>query len=126
MSDLQTINTGGADELVVLPRVEYDRLIGELEDARDVAAAKAFEAREADGGADWLPWALAKRLRGGAHPLAIWREHRELTQRALATRVGMTAAQLSEIEGGKKTGSVSTLRKLAEALGVTVDDLLVP
>lgn len=37
----------------------------------------------------------------------------------------MTAAQLSEIEAGKKTGSVATLQKLARALGVTIDELVV-
>lgn len=124
MSSLQTISTGGVDELVVLPRATYDRLIADLEDAQDIAASKAFEAREAEGPIDWLPWEMAKRLRRGDHPVAVWREHRGHTQRALATQAGMTAAQLSEIEAGKKTGSVATLRKLAGVLGVTVDDLL--
>lgn len=124
VTTVQTISTGGAEELVILPRATYDRLIADLEDAQDIASAKAFEAREAEGGADWLPWELAKRLRRGVHPVTIWREHRGLSQRALAAQAGMTAAQLSEIEGGKKTGSVATLRKLAGALLVTVDDLL--
>lgn len=124
MSDVQMINTGGADELVILPRAAYDRLIADLEDAQDIASARDFEAREATGTADMLPWDLAKRLRHGAHPVAIWREHRGLTQRALAAQTKMTGAQLSEIEAGKKTGSVATLKKLAMALGVTIDDLL--
>lgn len=122
MGSLQTITTQGADELVILPRADYDRLIAELEDAQDIASAKAFEAREAS--ADWLPWDLAKRLRRGEHPITIWREHRGLTQRALATAAGMTAAQLSEIESGKKTGSVMTLKRMADVLVVTVDELL--
>lgn len=126
MTRVQTINTGGADELVILPRATYDRLIADLEDAQDSAAARAFEAREAAGAADLLPWELAKQLRRGTHPVAVYREHRGFTQRALAAQVGMTPAQLSEIESGKKTGSVATLRKLADALGVKVDDLLVP
>jgi DNA-binding XRE family transcriptional regulator len=124
MGGLQTVKTDGADELVILPRAEYDRLVAALEDAEDRASAKDFEAREAAGAVDWLPWDLAKRLRRGEHPLIIFREHRGLSQRALAKAVGMTPAQLSEIETGKKTGSVATLRRLADALGVTVDDLL--
>jgi DNA-binding XRE family transcriptional regulator len=126
MSGVQTVRTDGAEELVILPRAEYDRLVAAAEDALDSMAAKAFEAREAAGGADWLPWDLAKRLRRGEHPLIIFREHRRLTQRALARAAGMTPAQLSEIETGKKTGSVATLRRLADALGVTVDELLLP
>ncbi len=123
MGDVQRIETKGADELVVLPRAAYERLIERTENAEDSAAARDFAARDAAGAADLLPWEMAKRLRR-EHPLTVWRDHRGFTQRALATVVGMTPAQLSEIESGKKTGSVATLRKLAAALGVTVDDLL--
>ena len=124
MGRTQTIKTDGADELVVMPRVEYDRLIAELEDAKDIASAKDFEAREAAGDVEFLPWEMAKRLRQGEHPVTVWRDHRGLTQKALAERAKMTAAQLSEIEKGKKSGSVATLQKLARALSLTVDELL--
>ena len=63
MGSTQTITTNGASELVVMPRTEYDRLITELEDAKDITAAKEFEAREAIGDAEFLPWEMAKRLR---------------------------------------------------------------
>jgi DNA-binding XRE family transcriptional regulator len=124
MGDLQKIETNGAAELVVLARADYDRLIARLEDAEDSVSAKSFEAAEARGEIELLPWELAKRLRRGEHPVCVWRDHRGLTQRALASAAGMTAAQLSEIESGKKTGSVATLRKLANVLKLTVDDLL--
>ena len=124
MGRTQTIKTDGASELVVMPRVEYDRLIAELEDAKDIASAKDFEAREAAGDVEFLPWEMAKRLRQGEHPVTVWRDHRGLTQKALAERAKMTAAQLSEIEKGKKSGSVATLQKLARALSLTVDELL--
>jgi len=124
MGQTQTIITNGASELVIMPRSEYERLISDLEDAKDIASAKSFEAREASGDAEFLPWEMAKRLRRGEHRVAVWREHRGLTQKALAQQVKMTAAQLSEIENGKKTGSVATLHKLAKALDVTVDELL--
>ena len=124
MGTLQTINTNGTDEMVVIPRAQYERLISDLEDAQDVASAKEFEGREASGDVEFLPWDMAKRLRRGEHPVLVWREHRGLTQKALAAQVKMTAAQLSEIENGKKAGSVATLQKLARALGVTVDELL--
>ena len=126
MGRTQTIKTDGASELVVMPRVEYDRLIAELEDAKDIASAKDFEAREAAGDVEFLPWEMAKRLRQGEHPVTVWRDHRGLTQKALAARAKMTAAQLSEIEKGKKSGSVATLQKLARALSLTVDELLPP
>ncbi len=126
MGRTQTISTNGASELVVMPRSEYDRLIAELEDATDTASAKEFEAREAAGETEFLPWEMAKRLRHGDHPVSVWRDHRGLTQKALAESVKMTAAQLCEIENGKKTGSVATLQRIAHALHVTVDELLPP
>lgn len=124
MGELQKIETNGAAELVVLARSDYDRLIERLEDAEDIASAKAFEAAEARGEVEFVPWELVKRLHHGDHPVTVWRDHRGLTQKALAAQAGMTAAQLSEIEKGKKSGSVATLKKLAVALQVTVDDLL--
>ena len=39
-------------------------------------------------------------------------------------RAGAHPVQVHEFETGKKRGSVDTLRRLAEALGVLVDDLV--
>jgi transcriptional regulator with XRE-family HTH domain len=48
------------------------------------------------------------------------REARNISMRALATRSGLSANALSMIERGKASPSVSTLYKLAEALGVSI------
>jgi transcriptional regulator with XRE-family HTH domain len=53
------------------------------------------------------------------------RQAKGLSQRALAARVGVTAAYITMLERGKKTNpSLPTLRKLAKALGVPVTELL--
>lgn len=53
------------------------------------------------------------------------RQAKGLSQRALAARVGVTAAYITMLERGKKTNpSLPTLRKLAKALGVPVAELL--
>ncbi len=54
----------------------------------------------------------------------IWRERRKLTLSALARSSGVRMSYLSEIEAGKKPGSVDTYRKAAPALGVDIDDLV--
>ena len=54
----------------------------------------------------------------------MFREWRELSQTALADQSGVNRVQIVEIEAGRKTGSVATLRKLASTLGVTIDDLI--
>ena len=48
------------------------------------------------------------------------REARNISMRALATRSGLSANALSMIERGRASPSVSTLYKLAEALGVSI------
>jgi transcriptional regulator with XRE-family HTH domain len=48
------------------------------------------------------------------------RESRGISMRALATRSGLSANALSMIERGKTSPSVSTLYKLADALGVSI------
>lgn len=46
-----------------------------------------------------------------------------LTQAALAERSGVKRVTVAEIETGRKQGSIATLRALADALGVSLDDL---
>lgn len=50
------------------------------------------------------------------------RKERDLSQEQLADRVDLTQATLSRYEGGKRQPSVSTLAKLAPALGATTMD----
>jgi transcriptional regulator with XRE-family HTH domain len=48
------------------------------------------------------------------------REARNISMRSLASRSGLSANALSMIERGKASPSVSTLYKLAEALGISI------
>src|SRR5689334_19879648 len=52
------------------------------------------------------------------------REARNISMRALAARSGLSANALSMIERGKASPSVSTLYKLAEALGISITSFL--
>ena len=52
------------------------------------------------------------------------REAQGMTQRALASRAGITQAALFRLESGATDPRLSTLRKLAKALNVTVADLI--
>jgi DNA-binding Xre family transcriptional regulator len=116
------------NEIVTLTRAEYEALIERLEDAEDLAAVAAAEAREAALGkekarADYLPIELVRRLSAGEHPVRVWRAHRRLSREALATAAGIAPSYLSEIETRRKPGSFSALAKLAAALHISLDDL---
>ena len=52
------------------------------------------------------------------------RERRGLTQVALGERAGMAPASISHFETGQRVPSLESLVKLADALGVSVDELL--
>jgi DNA-binding XRE family transcriptional regulator len=46
-----------------------------------------------------------------------------MTQAALAEKAGVNRVTVAEIETSRKQGSIATLRALANALGVSLDDL---
>ena len=52
------------------------------------------------------------------------RRERALSQQDVARITGMAQATLSDLEGGKRGARASTLRKMAEALGVEPKDLM--
>ncbi len=54
----------------------------------------------------------------------VWREYRGLTHAELAAQCGLAQATIAQIEGGKRTGSVEVLKKIAEALTLDLDDLV--
>ena len=109
---------------VTIPRTEYERLCAVEEDYADFREALAVEAQIAAGKEELVPAQVADRLIDGETPLRVWREHRGLSQSALARNSGVNRVQIVEIEAGRNTGSVRTLRKLADALRVAVDDIV--
>lgn len=116
-------------DTITLSRADFEALVRAREDAIDNAALDAAEEREARLGkdaarADYLPMEVVARMMDGEHPLKVWREHRGLTQRALAATADVATSYLAEIERGQKPGSVATLRRLAGALRVSIEDLL--
>jgi mRNA interferase RelE/StbE len=76
-------------------------------------------------GREHFPIEVVDRLMAGENPLKVFREYRGLTQKELAKAAGLGAVYLSQIETGKRRGSTETLRKLARALDLDLDDLVV-
>ena len=124
-SQVQIIEKDGKPEYAVVPFKYYQRLLELAEDAEDIAAADAAKAELDRGEDEVIPSEIARRLIDGQeHPLKIWREYRGLTQEALANQVESTKSYISQIEAGKKSGSVVLIKQLAAALHVDMDDLV--
>lgn len=94
------------------------------EDSADLRAGLSVRQRIEAGTEELVPAAVADRLIDGASPLKLWREHRAVSPSALARASGLNRVQIADIESGRATGSARTLRALADALRVTVGDLL--
>ncbi|MBS1164134.1 MAG: transcriptional regulator, family [Proteobacteria bacterium] len=120
----QFLTTPSGERMVVIPEADYERLVSTAEDAADRAAVADFRHRLAAGEEELVPDEIAGRLLSGDNPVRVWREHRGLTISALAAQAGIGQPYLSEIETGKKEGGIGTMKKLAAALGVAIDDLV--
>lgn len=120
----QVIETPSGEKLAVLPLGEYERLVAACEEAADSRAYDEVSAALAEGTEELMPAAFANRIIEGESPIRVWRQFRGFSLRALADKAGISPGYLSEIEAGRKSGSVEVLKALAVALGLTVDDLL--
>jgi DNA-binding XRE family transcriptional regulator len=116
-------------ETVTISRADLDALIDAAENSEDLASVRAWNAYVAAVGRDAAiansyTGAEAKRLLAGESPVRIWREKRGMTQRVLAAAAAIPAGYLSEIESGKKPGSVAAYCALAKTLAVPMEDLV--
>ena len=101
----------------LMPRFPDCRTGELLEDTQACRVAKA------EGG-EMIPHEVVKRLVAGVSPVRVYREYRGLTQRVLAERAKLATSYLSQIETGQRTGSAKLLRRIADALDLTIDDLI--
>ena len=108
----------------VLPYDEYMALIERLELLEDLRDCQDFEERLARGEEELIPGDVVERLVEGENTVKVWREHRGLTQEELGAEIGLSGPYLSQIESGKREGTVKVYAALAKALGVDIDDLV--
>ncbi len=124
MSGPQIIRTPGGEELIVLPRADYEALLAqaghEAEDDDDVAVYDARKAELAAGGGVLPPEVSASILRGASRLKAI-RKWRDVTQVRLEAETGIGQGYLSDLESGRRAGTPETIAKLAQALDVPAE-----
>lgn len=93
-------------------------------DNADRLAVEDFRRKLTAGEEELIPAEIVTRILDGESRIRVWREHRGLTSKALADKAGIGQGFLSQIETGKREGTIDTLRKIAAALALTVDDLV--
>jgi DNA-binding XRE family transcriptional regulator len=120
MSTIQFIERDGKREYAVVPIGFFKRLLTAAKDLDDIVL---FDAAKAVDDGFRVPGEVAHAILDGVHPVKAWREYRDLTQEQLAAKAGISKAYLCQIEMGRRVGAIKTVRAIAEALGVTMDDL---
>jgi DNA-binding XRE family transcriptional regulator len=102
-----------------IPREEFERLVAAAEMLSDIAAYDRAMAKGGEG----MPGEVVRRIVSGENPVRVIREWRGMSGAELARRAGLHRVQVHEIETGRKTGSVATLKQIAIALDVPLDDI---
>jgi DNA-binding XRE family transcriptional regulator len=113
----QIINQGGKPAFVVVPIEEWRRIEATLEDRADAATARAFLKKPGET----FPDSVLAAILDGVHPVRALRDHRRMTQAALAKAAGTSPVYLSQIERGRRRAGRKLRAKLAKALGVDAD-----
>lgn len=115
MGDIQKLTIEGKN-YVLLSEDDFEDLI-------DGLRADAIMARVAAGEETW-PHEFVMELSETDSRIRSFRTYRKMTVSELAEAAGISQPYLSEIESGKKTGSVDVLKRIATALKVDLDDLV--
>ncbi len=110
-------------EFAVLSMDELKKLMDDAEMLADVKAYDAAKARIERGDDELIPLEITERRLAGESTVRIWREFRRLTQEDLAKASGVSRPMIAAIETKHKKGGIATLKKLAVALRVDLDNL---
>lgn len=119
----QIIEKDGHPEFAVISYEDYQHFLELLEDERDARAVAEFHESYIAGKEFMIPDEIMRRELAGESPVKLWREQRNLTQQQLAQRVGISKPYLSQIESGKRQGTMETISAIARALEVPIDVL---
>lgn len=121
--NIQIIERDGNPEWAVIPYEEYLRLVEEAEMLNDVRDYDmAIEAVKQ--GEELIPSEVVYAILDGESPIRVWREYRGYTQQELSEAAGISKPYLSQIETGKRTGTTEVLSAIANALELTIDDIV--
>lgn len=98
---MQTLRLNNTD-YVVIEKSAYEELIGISDNER-------------------FPAEFVDKLFETDNKIGVWREYRGITMTELAATVGISQPYLSDIENGKKDGSIKVIKAIAQALDTDIE-----
>lgn len=114
-------------EVAILPRKEYERLAARAAEADEDAGTARLVAkarREIADGAPLIPFEHVDRMAKGESPIAVLRDFRDMTQSGLARATGLGQGYISDLENGRRDGTIDARRRIAKALKVPLEMIL--
>ena len=122
--NVQIIKKDGNPEWAVIPYKEYMRLVAEAEMLQDVRDHDTILKAVEQGEEEVIPAKVVYAILDGENPIRVWREHRQLTQKQLAEKAGISTPYLSQLESGKRAGKTAVLSAIAKVLNVDLEDII--
>jgi DNA-binding XRE family transcriptional regulator len=117
LTKIQTIYQSGLPAFIVLPFMDFAR-----EHPKEAAAITAAKPWIPEGSG--IPHAVvSNHIDNDITYLRAWREYLGLTQAEVAEKAGITQAALSQMESGESRLRKATRIKLAEAMGINLEQL---
>ena len=121
---IQIINQNNKPEWAVIPYNQYLKLVEKAELFQDIQGFDKAKAAIARGEEKLIPAEVVNAILDGVDAIKVWRKFRGLTQADLAQKIDISVPYLSQLESGKRKGSVDVLAAIAKALKVSLEELL--
>ena len=115
--------TPNGERMAILAQEDYEALVEASEEAEDHRAVDRFKDRFSRGEEEFLPSDCVQRMIEGESAVRVWRDIRQLWPKMLADAAGIEVDTLHDIENRKVEATIGPLKRIAEALRVSLDDL---
>jgi Helix-turn-helix len=111
-------------EVAILPRKDYEALVARAEEADEDLGSSRLVARarkEISAGIPLIPKEVVNRIAKGENALRVLREWRGRTQLYISHKTNLGQGYISDLESGRRNGTIAALKKIADALKVPLD-----
>ena len=111
-------------EIAILPRKEYEALAAKAQEADEnfgTARLVARARKEIAAGLPLIPKEVVDRIARGENALRALREWRGKTQLYVAHKSNIGQGYISELESGRRKGTTTALKKIADVLKLPLD-----
>ncbi len=111
-------------EVAILPRKDYEALAAKAQEVdEDLGTARivARARKEIAAGMPLIPKEVVDRIARGDNALRALRQRRGKTQLYISHKTNIGQGYISDLERGRRKGTIAALKKIADVLKVPVD-----